>query len=107
MTRLLILVVFVSVLGYGFVKAWALLAGPTLSLASPGNDASIPGGIVTVSGKATRTVALKLDGATILPDENGAFSSVLTFPHGASILTITATDRFGRTVSKRRTIFVP
>lgn len=107
MTRTLILIVLLLLLGYGFLEAWPLLAGPSLSITSPLNAATIPGGIVRVSGRAHRTVVLSLDGAVLPHDQNGDFSSTLTFPHGGSILTFVAIDRFGKTVTETRNIFVP
>ncbi|MDE1944596.1 MAG: hypothetical protein KGH97_03850 [Patescibacteria group bacterium] len=93
--------------GYGLVEALPLITGPTLSITSPTNDASYPGGVVTIEGTVLRAAELTLDGATVLHNQNGSFSSTLTFPRGSSILTFVATDRFGRTVDTRRTIFVP
>ncbi|MHB8660830.1 MAG: hypothetical protein ACYC75_02765 [Minisyncoccota bacterium] len=93
--------------GYGCVEAWPLLAGPTLSVSFPANNATLPGGIVTVQGTALRAAELTLDGTPILHDQDGSFSSTLTFPRGGSILTLVATDRFGRRVAIARTIFVP
>jgi hypothetical protein len=107
MTRYLILLVFLMVLGYGVVEGWPLLAGPTLSISSPLNNATVPGGTVQVSGKANRATTLTLDGDPLPHDQDGTFSSILTFPHGGSILTFVAKDRFGRVVTITRTIFVP
>ena len=92
---------------YGLIEAWPLLRGPELSITSPAENASFADGIVTVSGNAVRTVVLTLNGASILHEENGDFSSTLTLPRGSSILTLIATDRFGRRVSATRTVFVP
>ena len=107
MTRYLILAVFLILLGYGFKEAWPLIMGPTLSVTSPYDGESFPGGIVTVSGKALRAAVLSLDGAPLLHDQDGSFSSTLTFPRGGSILTFVAIDRFGKTVTETRNIFVP
>ncbi|MBU6490805.1 hypothetical protein KGQ25_01410 [Patescibacteria group bacterium] len=107
MTRYLILAVFVVLTGYGLMEAWPLIAGPALSISSPADNASFAGGIVTISGVAARAAQLSLDGAILTHDQDGAFSSTLTFPRGGSILTFVATDRFGRTVTETRTIFVP
>ncbi|MHB8710377.1 MAG: hypothetical protein ACYC6X_02395 [Minisyncoccota bacterium] len=107
MLKYLIGAVLLIGVSYGGIEAWPLLAGPELSLTSPTNGASFPGGIVTVEGKALRAAELTLDGATVLHDQDGGFSSTLTFPRGGSILTIVATDRFGRTVDTTRNIFVP
>ena len=107
MTRYLLISVLVLLAGYGLVEAWPLLAGPSLSVTSPVENASIPGGIVTVSGRALRVAELSLDGAPLLHDEQGNFSTTLTFPRGTSILTLSATDRFGRRVTLTRDIFIP
>ena len=64
-------------------------------------------GIVTVSGKAARAAQLTLDGAPLLHEEDGNFSTTLTFPRGGSVLTFAATDLFGKRVTATRTIFVP
>ena len=107
MTRYLILAVSLVLLGYGVMEALPLMEGPTLFIAAPANNASFPNGIVTISGKAVRAAVLTLDGMPLPHDQNGSFSSIRAFPHGGSILTFVATDRFGRTVIKTRTIFVP
>ncbi|MHB1163317.1 MAG: hypothetical protein ACYCZZ_02215 [Minisyncoccota bacterium] len=107
MTRFLIAAVLILLAGYGLVEAWPLLAGPSLSIESPQDNASFPDGIVTIRGKALRIAKLMLDGASVLHDENGSFALTLTFPRGASILTFVATDQFGRHETITRTIFVP
>ena len=107
MIRYLIACVLIVLIGYGLIKAWPLLAGPSLSIISPVNNVSYPGGIVVVQGNARRATTLTLNGAPLLHDQRGDFSSTLTFPRGGSILTFVATDRFGRTVTVVRSIFVP
>ncbi len=92
---------------YGLIEAWPLLVGPTLTIDAPINNASFPDGIVTVQGRSAHAAELTLDGAPLLRDQSGNFSSTLTFPRGGSILTFKATDRFGKTVSETRAIFVP
>ena len=107
MTRYLIGAVLFVLIGYGCIEAWPLLAGPALSVTSPTENAPYPGGIVSVRGRVERAASLTLNGAPLFHDQNGDFSSTLTFPRGGSILTFTATDRFGRTVTATRNIFVP
>lgn len=91
---------------YGFHEAWPLMKGPTLSIDLINNESS-SSGIVTIEGRATRTALLTLNGAPILRKKDGSFSTILTFPRGGSILTFRATDRFGRTLTSARSIFVP
>lgn len=107
MLRYFIFTVLVILVVYGLVKAWPLLAGPSLSIVSPTDNAAYPGGIVVVRGTVERASSLIINGATVLHDQNGDFSSTLTFPHGGSILNFVATDRFGRKVTETRSIFVP
>ena len=107
MLKYLIGLVLLALVSYGFIKAWPLLAGPTLSVTSPLDNATFEGGVVTITGRAARAATLTLDGAALLHDQDGSFSSTLTFPRGGSILTFVATDRFGRTVTATRSIFVP
>lgn len=107
MTRYLIAATLIALVGYGLIKAWPLLAGPALSISSPADNAPYPSGIVSIRGSAARAAALSLNGAPLLRDQDGGFSSILTFPRGGSILSFVAADRFGRTVTETRTIFVP
>ena len=107
MTKYLIAIALLVLLGYGFVEALPLISGPALTVASPKQDAVAVDGVVTVSGIVARTSVLTVNGATVLPEENGNFSTTLAFARGTSILTVTAADRFGRTVRRTRTIFVP
>ncbi len=107
MTRYLMAFVLLVVVSYGLLEAWPLLAGPSLSILSPVENAAYPSGIVSIRGTAARAAVLTLDGAPVLHDQEGGFSSTLTFPRGGSILTFVATDRFGRTVTATRSIFVP
>jgi hypothetical protein len=107
MTKYLILGVILIIAGYGLVKAWSLLEGPSLSIYFPPNNATFPGGTVAIRGNAARAAELTLDGASVLHQENGDFSTTLTFPSGDSELTFVATDLFGRTATIERTISVP
>ena len=107
MNRYLLAGFFLVLAGYGALKAWPLVAGPSLSVSAPADFATAPDSMVTVTGSVRRTTALSLNGAPLLPDQDGTFRKTLAFAKGASILTFVAADRFGRTVTTTRTIFVP
>jgi len=89
------------------MEAWPLIDGPSLSIISPANNATFPCGIVNIRGNVAHAAALTLNSNPVLHEENGYFSSTLTFPRGSSILTFVATDRFGRKITATRTVFVP
>ncbi|HYF28899.1 MAG TPA: hypothetical protein VEA36_00855 [Candidatus Paceibacterota bacterium] len=92
---------------YGLAKAYPLLSGPSLTITSPAPYASVPDGFVAIEGTARRTETLTLNSAVLLIDEEGHFSTVLTLPPGDAILSLTARDRFGRSVRDVRTVHVP
>lgn len=98
--------VLVILAGYGMFEAAPLLRGPVLTLSSP-VYASAPDGFFTVEGSATHAESLTLNGAPLLIDEEGRFSCLMLLPSGGAILSITAEDRFGRTVTKRIAVAVP
>lgn len=105
--RIVLVIVLVIVAGYGVMEALPLLSGPQFHLSTPLEGTTTPSGFVKVSGSVHRVVALTLDGAPLLSESNGSFSKTLTLPSGTSLITLTAADRFGHTVTKTRTIFVP
>ena len=107
MTTYFVSAILIAFAGYGLIEAWPLIEGPSLTIESPRNHAPFPSGVVSVRGKAARAAALTLDGAGLLHEADGSFSTTLSLPRGGSILTFVATDRFGRTVTATRNIFVP
>lgn len=105
--KYLIATVLFALVLYGGVEAWPLIAGPSLMIASPLDNAIIAGGIVDIRGRAEHAAILTINGAPVLHDQSGNFSATLTFPLGGTILTFVATDRFGRSVTATRSISVP
>jgi len=107
MTKRLIIATLILLTGYGLIEAHSMVAGPALELVSPTEGAVVTGGIVTISGTALRTAALTLNGAPLLHEGDGDFTTVLALPPGVSVVTITAADRFGKRIAMTRTVFVP
>ncbi len=92
------------VAGYGFLKAIPLLSGPQIRVSALSTNGD---GLTALSGTAVHTETLSLNGGTLLIDSNGAFSKTMTLPRGSAILTLTATDRFGRSRTTERTVVTP
>lgn len=107
MIRVAIGIALALLLIYGAVKAYPLLSGPALTIDSPTPYAAITDDLVVIEGTAKRTETLTLNGAVLLIDEHGHFSTSLTLPSGDAILSLTARDRFGRTVRETRIVHVP
>lgn len=107
MLRYAVGIVLLVLIGYGLVKAFPLLRGPHLSIDSPSSYTSSPDGFITISGVAHNTEAVFLNGGLLLIDPEGRFEKRLLLPSGGAILTLTATDRFGRSVTEERTVYIP
>jgi hypothetical protein len=99
--------VLTLLLGYGLIKAFPLISGPHIRIDSPLPYSSIPGGEITLAGQARNTETLVVNGGVLLIDEEGRFRTVLTLPAGGAILSLTAEDRFGRSVTKQVTLHTP
>ncbi|HWH07192.1 MAG TPA: hypothetical protein VNU47_01550 [Candidatus Paceibacterota bacterium] len=107
MFRTLAAITLTLLVGYGLIKATPLFLGPDIQIDAPLDGAAIEDGFMTISGTATHTRTLTLNGAPFLIDENGRFETTLLLPKGGAILSLTATDRFGRQTSVERTVFIP
>lgn len=107
MTRTLVGIVLISLVGYGALKAWPIIRGPYLTIVTPNSYTSLTDGIVSVSGVAHNTEALFLNNGVLFIDQKGRFSTELSLPSGGAILTLTAHDRFGRSTTVRRTVYIP
>lgn len=97
----------IALVAYGGVEAWSLLAGPSIVIDSPTDNAPFPSGVVFVRGRAARAARLSLNGAPLLRDQQGYFSTALALPEGGSVLTFAAADRFGRETRAVRSVFIP
>jgi hypothetical protein len=105
--RLVVGVVLILLAAYGVFRALPLIEGPQITLTSPKEGENFPGGFVAISGISRHTQNLSLDGAPLLIDPKGRFSTTLVLPAGSAILTLTATDRFGKSETIERTIYIP
>lgn len=105
--RAVIGIVLALLATYGFIKGYPLLSGPDIVIYSPAPYASIEGGELTLTGISRRTETLTLNGGVLLIDGAGNFSTSLTLPSGGAILSLTARDRFGRSVTEQLTVYSP
>jgi hypothetical protein len=102
-----VFLLLLALLSYGAIKAVPLVQGPQIDIYTPKEHESIPEGHLTLSGRAIHANRMTLNGAPFLIDEQGRFTTTLLLPSGGAILTLTAYDRFGRSVSEQRSVFIP
>lgn len=88
------------VVGYGIFQAKNLATGPTLSITSPAQGASVPDEFATISGTAKNISFITLNDNKIFTDESGNWSESILLSSGYNVITVEAKDRFGRTARK-------
>jgi hypothetical protein len=93
------------ILLYSLFQARFLILGPQVKIISPTNGASVPAGLVVVTGSASNVSWLSLDDRQIFTDQLGRWSEKLIASPGTSIITVKARDRFGRTKVRTVDIF--
>jgi hypothetical protein len=91
---------------YALFQARFVILGPSISVYTPSNGASLPSPVVTVSGKATNIAYISLNDRPIFVDQDGHWSEKLIAPEGLSIMTVRAQDRFGRSTEKQIEVMV-
>ncbi|MDE2038314.1 MAG: hypothetical protein KGI69_03810 [Patescibacteria group bacterium] len=88
------------VVGYAIWRSVAYLQGPEIDVLQPVDGATAPSTTVEVIGRAQRVSSISLNGSPISIDQSGGFrQTIVVFP-GADFISLSATDQFGRSVSK-------
>ena len=88
-----------GIIGYGLFEARRLIAGPSITIASPGDNSAVSSPLLTIEGVARNIAFLTINDKPALTDETGHFTKNLSPPQGATVVTIKGTDRFGRRAS--------
>ena len=100
MTRALIAVSILFLVGYGLFEARKLLEGPVIVINSPRDGAATSTALVVVDGVAQNVAFLTVNDAPAYTDQSGHFVEKLSPPPGYTVITVAAVDRFGRRASK-------
>lgn len=83
---------------YVYTNTQTLIAGPRISITSPADGALIAtSSAVSVTGSVKHATHVNLNGRAITIDQHGRFREQLLLMPGYNIISIYATDRFGRT----------
>lgn len=96
MRRTLILIVILLIVGYAVFEARRLIAGPSITILSPVSGSATSSALVTVVGEAQNIAFLSINDAPSYTDETGKFVYRFAPPAGYTVVTVAATDRFGR-----------
>ena len=91
-TALAILIVVL----YASYRSLPYLRGPVIHIYQPLNGSSISSTTMTIIGKADRVNSLSLNDNPIQVDEAGNFRQIIIVFPGVNIVSLDATDQFGR-----------
>lgn len=96
----LLFVILALIIFYAVWRSLNYARGPEISIEFPPNKSATTSPMIRVYGRADRVNRVKLNGRDITTDEQGHFGEILTVFKGTNLITIEATDQFGRAVKK-------
>jgi hypothetical protein len=98
--RLAIIVAALLIVAYGVFEARRILSGPSIDILSPTSGSATSTTLVTVMGTVENISFLTINDYAAFADEQGKFVYRYSPPPGYTVLTVAATDRFGRRVER-------
>ncbi len=91
---------FVFLFGYTFYEIHRVIFGPSITIMTPTNGATVSDSLLEVSGMAKNIKEITLNGRNIFMDENGNFQEEVLLSYGYNTLQIKANDKFGSNTEK-------
>jgi hypothetical protein len=96
----LLTALFILLVSYSLYQARALLIGPRIWITSPEDGQVVSDPSVVIEGQSRNIAWISLNDHQIFTDEEGRWSEKLIVSEGVSIMTVEASDRFGRDIKK-------
>ena len=85
---------------YGAWRSLDYARGPAITIFQPVNGSAMSSSTMDIIGRADRINSLTINGQAISLDEQGNFKeTVIVFP-GVNMITLSASDQFGRATEK-------
>lgn len=94
LTKIILVVFFLLVLGYAFFEAQGALFGPSIQV--PEEPTEVHEELITIKGVAERISSLTMNGASIQVTETGAFEEPYLLTRGLNRIVLDAEDKYGR-----------
>ena len=96
----LLILLFLSIGGYGLFQMRNLILGPVITLSTPSNGAAVSDSLIPIVGSTKNIAFISLNDRAIFIDEEGYFNEQVLLSYGYNILTLKARDKFGRETIK-------
>ncbi len=98
LTRIILIVFFLSLAGYAYYEVRGLLSGPVIEIDNRVMEVSEQ--FITIEGKAERIATLSMNGKTIPVTEDGTFSEGYVLAEGYNRIVLEARDRYGNATER-------
>ena len=95
---------FVIIFGYGIWKGRDLIFGIQLTVSGVQNNETTTSPVLSLSGVAYHAVQIIVDGRTVSVEENGTWQDSVALMNGYNVISVSAKDKFNRTISKIFTV---
>lgn len=86
---------------YALTRFQGFLEGPSIAITSPPNGSVVANSFLSIEGVAKQVAFITLSDRQIFVDEEGRLAEELLLFPGYNIISLKATDRFGRRVERR------
>ncbi len=101
----LLSLLFIGIFGYTYFRSRDAIWGTTIT-ASVSDGAVLSSKLLNLTGNAPHTSLFTVNNKELLLDKNGNFVDTLLLQDGYNILTLEASDKFGRVKSKVIHLFI-
>lgn len=93
-------ILMVSVISFVGCKLYPIIHGPTIDITTLINGSSVQDAMIQISGTASFTQELMVNGKNLALSPNGSFDEKLVLNPGYNVINIQGIDRFGKTSHK-------
>ena len=100
-----IVLFFAVIIGYGIWISHDLLFGITSRVSGISDGLSVTQPLLTISGRARHANDVTLDGRIVSIDQHGAWTDTIALLPGYNVVTVGATDKFGRTTAQSYRVY--
>lgn len=99
------IVLFGVIVGYGIWISRDLLFGIHSSVSGISDGMTVTDSLLSLSGKARHANDVTLDGSIVPIDQKGEWTDTIALLPGYNVVTIGASDKFGRTTDKSYRVY--
>lgn len=98
--KYLLLTLLLTSFSYGVWRAYSLITGPHITITYPHDNDTVSSSTFKISGRVSSVKNISIQGRSIPIDKEGNFNEILVAMSPYTIITLHATDAYGKTITK-------